>query len=194
MSNQRPTVAIIYGFCEGKRLAGKLKKAIVAGGYALAPNARDADIVIAHSGGCFLVPDDTRASLVVLIGLTFWPGKTLGSRARQKLRMEYDLFRGEGQLGAWLIKTLWNGFYFWNIRRDLVMQRRLRTYDMHGLQGRTVVHIRNEDDAFCSPQITTAPFLSDAHFVTVSGQHDDWWIHPERYIDVISQYWHTAAE
>src|SRR5205814_9737296 len=121
-------------FCEGKRLAGELKKAIEQGGFVLVPDACDADIVIAHSAGCFLVPNDTRATLVVLIGLTFWPGKTLGSRGRQKIRMEYNLFRRKGQLGAWLVKTFWNGFYFWNVPQDLVMWRRHRLQEVHGLQ------------------------------------------------------------
>lgn len=70
-------VCIIYGFCEGPRLAGRFLHALAEAGHTSVSDPYAADVVIGHSGGCYLVPTDLPARQVIFIGLTHWPGKSI---------------------------------------------------------------------------------------------------------------------
>lgn len=50
------TVALIPGFTEGKWHTKRFKRALVRRGYHFVLQADHADIVIAHSGGCYEIP------------------------------------------------------------------------------------------------------------------------------------------
>jgi hypothetical protein len=36
-----------------------------------------ADILFCHSTGCYLVPENAKAKLIVLVGLPYWPNRSL---------------------------------------------------------------------------------------------------------------------
>lgn len=50
---------------------------------------------------------------------------------------------------------------------------------------RRLTLVRNEEDSFCTPDIANIPFTHRPRFVPIPDQHDDCWLHPERYLDVI---------
>lgn len=71
------TVCILYGFCEGPRMAGRMLRALARAGHTITDDPYQADVVIAHSGGCFIVPNDLPAKQIIMIGLTYWPGRSI---------------------------------------------------------------------------------------------------------------------
>lgn len=178
-----PKVCIIYGFCEGPRMSTLMHQELKRAGHELTNDPYAADIVIAHSGGCFLVPHDLPASQVLMIGLTYWPGKSIARALVQKSWNDYLHHRSDRKARAWAKKTLWNGVYFWKMHRNAHMLIKRRRGDFWKVERLTL--IRNEEDPFCTPKLDSIPFAVKPRYVTLPDQHDDCWLHPERVIAVI---------
>src|SRR5688572_11114756 len=97
-------VCILYGWAEGPAYGHRLRAALNQAGFEVTRQPKTADIIIAHSGGGFLLPVESKAKLVVLAGLPHWPGRhplqSLPSKVRQEMR---DLW--------WYRKTFLNSMY-----------------------------------------------------------------------------------
>ena len=178
-----PNLCIIYGFCEGPRMAGRMLRALRQAGYHVTDDPYQADVVIAHSGGCFLVPSDLPAKQVIMIGLTYWPGKSILRALIQKNVNDFRFHRRDRNQRGWLQKFRWNLVYFWNMPRNLTMLRARQRGEFWQVQRLTLV--RNREDSFCTPDLASLPFTHRPRFVELPGQHDDCWLHPQRYIPVI---------
>jgi hypothetical protein len=184
-TSDKKAACILYGFCEGPRLAGNMLKALDYAGYRITHDPYEADIVIAHSGGCFLVPHDLPARQVIMIGLTHWPGKSI---VRALIEKNWDDFRfhaSSRNIRAWLHKFSWNLVYFWNMPRNLQMLRDRKRGDFW--QAKRVTLVRNKEDTFCTPDIKSLPFAHPPKFIELPDQHDDIWLHPERYTAIIKK-------
>lgn len=66
---------------------------------------------------------------------------------------------------------------------NFAMLRERKRGAFWGIQHLTVV--RNTEDSFCTPDLASLPFSHKPRFVEIPGQHDDCWLHPERYLPVI---------
>jgi hypothetical protein len=55
------SVCIIYGLNEGAAMGRKLVRALKEAGFTITDDSAGADIILAHSGGCYLVPPTNRA-------------------------------------------------------------------------------------------------------------------------------------
>ncbi len=183
MKQSRPTVAIIYGFCEGPRLAGDMLRTLSQAGFEVTSNYQAADIVIAHSGGCFLVPRQSKAKQNIMIGLTYWPGRSIVRSLFEKIWNDLRHHHNNRKTRAWLQKSFWNLVYFWNMPHTLRMLRGRARGEFWNVQSLTVV--RNAEDSFCTPDLKHIPFTHPPHFVALPDQHDDCWLNPDRYISVI---------
>jgi len=181
------TVAILYGFSEGPGLGGAFLRTLKQNGFEIIADPRQADVIVAHSGGCYLVPEESAAKLVVLIGESFWPGRPLLGRVIRKMQLDTASYWRAGHFIAWTIKQFWHSIYFWDMPRNLAMWRRQQPKTWPILAGKKVVHIRYKDDAFCTPAISKAGVLPGAEFVTLPGQHDELWIRPEQTLAVMLQ-------
>ena len=56
------------------------------------------------------------------------------------------------------------------------------------LTATATVVIRNRDDTFCTPDLQALPFKEKISFLELPGQHDDCWINPKPYADVVQSY------
>jgi len=65
-------VCILYGIFEGSWHGKRLRLALSNQGFGISDNSSEADIIIAHSGGCLLIPTDAKARLILLVGLPYW--------------------------------------------------------------------------------------------------------------------------
>jgi hypothetical protein len=193
MQPNKPTVAILHGFCEGPRLSAELERALATKGFALTSDAANADIIIAHSGGCWIVPPNARAQTIVLVGLTFWPGKPLATRMTRKIIRDIATSKRQHRLKAFGAKTLQNGRYFWQMQRNVQMFRARDGRGLQTLHAQRVIVLRNRNDAFCTSDIYNWQPLSNAAFVSLPGEHDDIWQRPKRYVDVLSSITPTGA-
>lgn len=189
MPKRKPTIYILHGFCEGERSSHKLRAELTAAGFTICKNVADADIIIAHSAGCLLVPPDTAAKLVVLIGLTHNPSTPITTSWQRKLWEDMREYRQQYSLWKWLGKTWWNGVYFWNMPRNL---RMLRAYRQPKWPNATqLLLIRNAADVFCTSQPSDLPETITQHAALLSlpGGHDNCWHNPAPYAVILKVYY-----
>ncbi|HSW99194.1 MAG TPA: hypothetical protein VLF71_05135 [Candidatus Saccharimonadales bacterium] len=167
-------------------MASSLLRALQNAGHEIIRDPYQADVVFAHSGGCFLVPPDLPARRVVMVGLTYWPGKSIVRALIQKNANDFHAHRGDRNLRAWAHKFTWNTVYFWNMAHNVRMLRaRARGEFWHATHATHATVVRNKEDSFCAPNLASLPFTHPPHLVELAGQHDDCWLHPERYLAVI---------
>lgn len=176
------TVAIIYGFSEGKYHSRKLREALLQAGYLVTSNITSADIIIAHSAGCYLVPVNHTAKVVLNIGYTFWPGRKLLDSLRAKLAEEYRRTR----LLRWLKECAIHDFYALNLPH---LRRLLRGWGDPGsylkvLRG-TNIFVRNRDDPYCEPRAVLGAAGTDHTYISMPGYHDHLWDEPETYVNLL---------
>ena len=184
-------MAIVHGWAEGPWQSQDFVSCLENAGFSLADNPAAADVVVAHSAGCFLVPENINAQLIMLIGLPFWPGKPLPASLMQKLVLEAKQHQKRHNLGWFANKLAHNTWYilarpksFWSFfknRHSLKLPK--------ASAGLKVVLVRNKDDRFCTPKVMELlPMAEDYNFVEMPGIHDDCWIDPAGYVDLIRQH------
>jgi hypothetical protein len=185
-TTSNPTYAIVYGVAEGAYASRDLRKLLEADGFLPAP-ATEADILIAHSGGSYVLPKLAQAKLVIHINPPHWPGKSLARSLAQKIAYDFRLYRQKHQLRRWLRTVVANACYTLNLKHTLSMMlpyaHAQRTYET--LPAGKHVFIRTYIDSYCSPQ-ALLKLIGDKHsFLTLAGHHDDCWREPEPYLKVI---------
>ncbi|HSX47132.1 MAG TPA: hypothetical protein VLF87_04055 [Patescibacteria group bacterium] len=168
----------------GRELRRELRKQ----GFRLAPNAKDADIIIAHSSGCYFLPQTNKPQTMLLLGPPHWPGKSMVIRLFQKAWHDMLLVSKESRFGYWLLKLGWNLRYLAHDLPGIMEQwRRTRQHDFtqQSKDGKMIV-VRNHYDIFISPDFPQ--FMSEhpeITYVELPGGHDDCWLHPEPYIALL---------
>jgi hypothetical protein len=182
----QPTVCIVYGFAEGPRVGRALQVALTEAGFTVVQDPAQADIIFAHSGGCFVLPTKHRAKLIIFTGLSYWPGKPLLVSIAQKTWHDLQAHRRAGQLRAWLKKTGWNLVYAGKVHHNARMLRGMRQGTAWQATADRMIVVRNTHDAFCAPDITAMPF-SHAKPIAIEliGEHDDCWLHPAPYVSIV---------
>jgi hypothetical protein len=181
--------AVSYGFLGGPAHSRRLRKLLRQRGYVQAQTAEQADIVIAHSGGCWLIPKSASPKLLVFVGMPLseaHPHQTFKD-ARQKniqaFMYNFHLLRGLAigfySLYYWLIQPTRN--------RDIV--RRAKTAPDVTSQAETTVFIANRDDPW-PHSARLAQYLGNHNWVFLSlpGSHNDIWEYSERYVAIIDHY------
>jgi hypothetical protein len=177
-----PTVCIIYGFCEGPRTGERLQQALIAKGFKPIPNPDQADLIITHSGGAQLLPENVSAKQIIQVG-PYWPkGPWLVATAR-KLAYDVRCHHAEGELRFWIIKSFWNFVYFWKLSTGPRMLQGLMK-GCHWRHGNITMVVRPRLDSYC-PQNYTTRFAQEPAFISFPGYHDDIWRDPEPYLDLL---------
>ncbi|HKR82061.1 MAG TPA: hypothetical protein VJR27_03600 [Candidatus Saccharimonadales bacterium] len=182
-------VHIIPGFTEGNGHTKKLVRALTANGFVLADNAADANIIITHSGGCFLLPD-ALAGKTVLIANPPWDYRgsifkntlckiTLDIREHRQLRAMKQLAR----------KSVWSGLYFVScMPRHVQMYRQMPRFAALLKQSgaRHIIVVAAKGDPWTRHiSIRTIEQNPWCTFLSVATMHDDLWMHPARYVAII---------
>lgn len=185
-----PTYAISYGFLSGPALSRQLRKDLRSFGYEEARSIVQADIVIAHSAGCWLVPKTASAKLLIYVGMPLaqaHPHQTFKDARRQNIRAfirHLHVWRGLVIGFCSLYYGLAQPVRNRNIVRD-AKHARIATElaDMH------TVFIANRDDPWPQPEkLQTYVQERDWAFIGLPGSHNDIWEYPERYAAIIDHY------
>lgn len=177
------TIGLVYGFSEGPVRSRELEACLAkAGLHIVSPEV--ADIIVTHSGGCVMIPQQHRAKLIICVA------PTLGPATNHLVVTQLKKFRDD-------IKALGvRGFSKRNtpnainiipqMRRNIRMIRRVK------LRGRSLppaTHgaiIAYSGDVW-SQTVTKEQVMAYPNytFLTHSGDHDDLWEHPEPYAKLI---------
>jgi hypothetical protein len=186
MRNKK-SICILYGFCEGPRIGKRFEDAVRSANFRITRDPQQADVIVAHSGGCFILPKAHHAQLILLIGLPYWPGKSIATALLEKIRLDISTHRQNRSLAQWLRKTTWNSWYFWNTANNRRMLLGKRTGEHW--QATHAMLVRNRNDVTCTPDPEDLHFEHPPALLSLFGQHDDCWIHPETYLAIIQAYY-----
>lgn len=174
-------VGISYGFAEGPAQAKKLIRLLKENGFNTTKRLERADIIIAHSGGCYLLPEKGKAEVVMLVGFPFWTDKNPRKGLAEKLAQEIkDL--------SWLRKTFFNTIYFfaWPQRWYHMYKAWQKVTLPQTSNYGSIISVRNEHDPFMHP-IESEALATERGWKLhkLSGGHDDLWTNPQPYVDIL---------
>jgi hypothetical protein len=184
------SVDIIPGFAEGKWHTGRLMRALEPLGYSQAASTAEADIIITHSAGCFFLPNTDENKLIIMIGPPYWPGRPLIVSGSRKVWGDFRTAWQRGKLDFWAHKLAWNYLYIAaNILRVFRIARFASRQNLHeALRGKRVAIIRNDDDAWFSPDAADLlPKSETFSFYRLPGEHEDCWVYPEEHAELIDR-------
>lgn len=182
------TLAIVHGWSEGPWQSRRFCKELAKTELQFIKRAEDADVIVAHSEGCYWVPRKNKASLILLIGIPHWPGRHLFTSVILNLKANYSFARGDESLAYWFTKLTRNLWYI--ITRPYQSYRVLKLHNLRFLPRQSstkrVVMIRNHLDTFTHPKIDKIlDQVKRYKYVEYPGVHDDCWSHPHKYIELI---------
>jgi len=181
-------IKIQYGIFAGEGNGIRLRKALRAAGYEVVKTADQADIIIAHSAGCFWLPEAHSHQKLMLIDPPYWPSKTIRERARSRSRNNLRYRRFGYSFRYWMARNLWGAYYaIRDYRRTMRIVRHAPAYDLSAIvHNRTVLLVRNEHDDWLTPDLdeleASNPKLKVAH---IPGDHDHITHHPEVYVRLL---------
>lgn len=176
-------VGIIYGWSEGKWQGKLLRRELNTQGFSVTSDIASADILIAHSGGCYLLPENGKANLVLLVGIPWHPTEHPLRGLMRKVQYEVkDLW--------WYKKTFFNIWYL--LTRPLRWVRMYHAWKSKRLPSTSesiVLAVRNKNDHFMHPVDSAALATSRGwKMENLTGHHDDLWINPKPYVELIKRH------
>ncbi len=180
------TYALVYGFLEGPWHGQSLRAELEKRGLKPAP-AKSADIVVAHSGGCYFVPESV--TNVLLIDPPYWPKKSLIKSLGQNIYQNTAERTQEGNLGLLIAGQFWWMAYAvirfpYNVR----LGWRASNKPFYNSAKGKVAIIRNRNSVFCSTEIKKVRAQGRTFsFYEFGGDHNDVYVHPEAYADLIAE-------
>jgi hypothetical protein len=182
---------IFYGFMSGLRQSKDLRALLHASGYTQAQTAQEADIIIAHSAGCWMVSDDLQPKLTLYVGMPLQPGNARKIIRKAKNRNKQDVL--ESSVNGPRIQRLHRFYLFTQPRRNIKIITKakhfMRLPDF--VQGKTVFVINKNDPWPDSKKLLFAIENLPFTFVCLEGSHTPIWHQPKQYVALINQY---AAE
>lgn len=176
--------AISYGLAGGNLHSRHFRKAMVEAGFQHV--AKDeADIIIAHSAGCWLIPKNSSPQLVLYVGMPLANQKP-SVTWRKALKSGYS----NNSLRRNLKISSKNTFYsLTQPRRNIRIIRQASNFEPSTFKGARNIFIANHFDPW--PQGPKLGSFIDDHnwaFLNLEGSHDNIWDNPERYVAIIKQY------
>lgn len=176
-------VALIYGYAEGPRIGKKFRESLVTSGHELV-GIDKAEVIIAHSGGSFLIPDNHAANLVVLVDVPYYDSHRSFIKKLTKRVAE------EGWSRESISKFAWNNWYvISDLKRSHQMYKAVIRGTFYGLAGKKVLVIRNSQDVFGKLAQDKEEAQKAGWVATeLPGTHDDLWINPEPYIKLAEKH------
>ncbi|HET9721431.1 MAG TPA: hypothetical protein VFP32_00155 [Candidatus Saccharimonadales bacterium] len=182
------TVAILEGWAGGPYLSRLFAKEAKGSGFQLTKTAKQADVIVAHSTACYLLPKKQHAKLVVLIDPPYWPDEPIVKRwinmNKNEIKMLIKLFGYR----RFAIDKLWEAYYVFAKPRYTysVLRNQSHLEFIKALSSQKVLLIRNTEDEFCSPVIKDEiKKHKNLKYFELPGYHGDYYHHPKPYIDLI---------
>ncbi|MBI2798609.1 hypothetical protein HYX70_04985 [Candidatus Saccharibacteria bacterium] len=177
-------VAIIHGLTEGPRHSRKLEVELRKQALEVVKDPKKADVVLTHSGGCYVIPADSKAEVAIMCGVPHWPGRKLPGRLIKKTTGDFLGYKSDQGTVKWLKKMNWNIYYFFaRPKHNLKMWRAYKpNRDHFNLNIPKTVLLQNDQDYFAnSSAVRELASKNGWDVYRFAGQHDDIWENPEPY-------------
>ncbi len=183
------TFALSYGFVEGSAHGRKISKLLKRAGFTQANSLTEADIIIAHSAGCWLIPDNAQPKLMLYIGMP------LPFTSAQKIWLEANWLSiksvlAKGHVFKMLRGGILNTYYaLRHPRRSRDIIRGAKTSTPTIFTDATTIFIANRYDPW--PQSKRLfDYLKSENwaFISLPGAHNNIWQHPAYYVEIVKNY------
>ena len=175
-------IYVAFGWPEGEWHGKQFKEKLEKAGYQITNTPNQADIIVAHSAGCYMLPDSLTAKLILLIGTPNWPGKPLIKCTLEKVTLEK-------KNTYWYKKTLFHVIYgICQPRRLLNVYLSYRKKHIPLIKKAKVVAVHNRQDTYME-DATNRKLARERgwSYIDLEGQHDDLWQNHQPYLDLIEQ-------
>ena len=182
------TVAILEGWAGGPKLSKIFRHELANHDFEVIDSPKAANIVVAHSTGCYFLPGDMQAKLVMLINPPYWPGQSIITRFIKMSSNESRLLIEQFGWKRLITDRLLEVYYF--LAKPLytysVIKNQSHLDFLDKLSGQKVLLIRNENDEFCSPKIKEVVSKhKNIRYLSLPGYHSDYYTNPRPYIDLL---------
>lgn len=189
-SKTKPTYYIFYGFLCGPAHSKKLRQKLAEKGFAESNSPDDSDIIIAHSAGCWEVPKDNNARLIVFVGMTLASQNSFNSFVKSNYYNARTAFKNHtflSSLSGIILKNLYYGIKQ-PIRNFRIAKKVSGKKDPQRHPTAIVLFVANEYDPWPHiPELNILLKKNNYNLVELSGSHDDIWQNPNPYINLIEQ-------
>lgn len=183
-TNSKFSFAISYGLVGGPLHSKGLRKQMAKAGFNPA-SLREADIIIAHSAGCWLMPKNAKPKIVLYIGMPLASSKPTETwRKAVKSGYKNNSFKRN------LKGSSKNAFYgITQPRRNLNIICSASNSKPAIIKGAASIFVANKHDPWPTGEnLVKVVNNHDWAFIGLGGSHDDIWDHPDHYVEVINHY------
>ncbi len=189
--SQPLTYTIYHGFSHSRRHSAGMRKLLDQAGYDEAIEPRQADIVIAHSAGCYIVPPDSDAKVVLLVGVPM-NDKHVRRVFFDARRKDVATFRAAHQSKRLFRLT---ALSYLEVSRHSRYHRKLvktvitKRHNLPVINARQTIVISSQSDPWPEPVKELAKTSKHGYsFISMYGSHNHLWQAPEQYIEIIKAY------
>jgi hypothetical protein len=182
-------VCIIGGFTEGDHHAHHFVQVLERQGFSITKRLQDADIIVTHSGGCFLLPENLAGKTVIIVSPPCDYHDSLFKNTLRKIGLDYHAHRDLKRLKHFVHKTSWSGLYFFTHGKQhwqMLHQMPKSGTNLPHIKAQKTMVITTKDDPWSSHISPTTITKNPSYiFLNLAATHDDIWMHPERYVAII---------
>jgi hypothetical protein len=184
-------VAILYGTAEGPALTWRLKPVLLANGYDIIKDISSADCVVTHSGGVLELPPELSDKLVMIVVPSTGYTGSLANAAVHKIILDIKHAIRHRMMLLWLRKTAINIWYGLNVPR-IIRLYKINKRLSHALPPcvakKVVVLVQPHDPWSRDLPPETVKQNASYTYLTIPGQHDDIWAHPDAYVSILKKF------
>lgn len=182
---------IVYGFSGGRLHGGDIRKELKAARYQEAKSMREADIIITHSAGYWLLTDAPRARIIMLIA----PALPQVKAGRTYREANVGMWR-EARQNRYLHKRiLWSlysaGYLIAQPKHNRKLAQRVKTGDQtfRPPKAPQIVVVTNREDPWPRSKLMELFLIEEPWaFISLPGSHEHIKKDPAAYVAIINQY------
>ena len=182
-------VYVVPGWSEGSWHLRRLRRHLPQIGYRLTQSPKNADIIIAHSAGAYSLPESP-ATLILVLNPPYWPGRPIITRVWQNIILDLPKevrLWGAKRLLAIRVQNTINVLRrpVWHIKLWAALGGQLLSDN----RGRNIIVVRNNQDAFSTPELKDYCAKLGVRYVEMDGLHEDIWFNPRPYLELIEKHY-----
>lgn len=183
------SVCVLYGLGEGTAIGKELISKLQKNGFEITNDASRADYIIAHSGGMLYIPKIYRAKVFLLIGVNNKIDGSVILTQYRKIKQDFVHAISSKRHWYWLKKSFWNLFYLLReINKTLHMWQIAHGEEsfIPSIENAKVTVVNYKDDPWSGSLLKKdLEKFPRYELITRTGLHDDLWINPEFYINLL---------
>jgi len=187
-TNSKISFFIIYDWISSKGHGRELSKLLRQAGFVEARTAEEADILITHSAGYYLIPEQAKARFIVMIGPTL-NSLSFANWLHANLENARMFWRDRKIAKGLRLNLLHIADIFLHPRHNMMIARAAHSAKILTIQAAETIIVANQADPWPHPEnlnayIENQPWV----FMSMPGAHENVWEQPEEYVKLIGKH------